>query len=102
MSTGWLRNYSAPRTLTVMPAKPPRPTLTIGEAARELGVSRRRVNALILEGRLPSEKVGRIRLIQRTDLGAVRDRKPGRPRTLGEAKVATHQRYGKAYAKLAK
>ena len=48
------------------------------EAAQELGVTRRRVQALIRSGRLKAEKVGRSYVIRPYDLEAVRCRKPGR------------------------
>ena len=53
--------------------------ITTNEAARDLGISRRRVQALITAGRLPSTKVGRDHLISWRDLDQVRDRRPGRP-----------------------
>ena len=55
--------------------------LTTKDAAARLGVSQRRVIALIQDGRLPAQKVGRDYLIQERDLKLVSDRKPGRPRT---------------------
>jgi excisionase family DNA binding protein len=48
------------------------------QAARELGVTRRRVQALIQSGRLKAKKVGRSYVIRPKDLEAVRVRKPGR------------------------
>lgn len=48
------------------------------EAAARLGVSQRRVVALIKAGRIPTTKVGRIHLIKPKDLEAVAERKPGR------------------------
>ena len=51
-----------------------------GEAARRLGVSDARVRALIESGRLKATKVGGAWLIDPKDLGAVKNRKPGRPR----------------------
>jgi excisionase family DNA binding protein len=53
--------------------------LTTKEAADSLGVSERRVRALITDKRLPAEKKGRDYLINEKDLKLVRDRKPGRP-----------------------
>ena len=53
--------------------------LTTTDAARRLGVSQRRVQALIGAGRLPAERYGRDWLIRVDALAAVRDRKPGRP-----------------------
>ena len=61
----------------------PKDLLTTVDAAAIIGVSRRRVLALITEGRLPAEKVGFQYLIKRKDLAKVKDRKPGRPRTKG-------------------
>lgn len=48
------------------------------EAATRLGVSQRRVVALIKAGRIPTTKLGRIHLIKPKDLEAVAERKPGR------------------------
>lgn len=53
--------------------------LTTAEAAARLGVSVRRVQALIEAGRLPARKYGRDWLIPETALAAVAERKPGRP-----------------------
>jgi excisionase family DNA binding protein len=54
--------------------------LTVEQAADELGVTTRRVRALIAAERLPARKIGRDWLVQRSDLEPVRQRKPGRPR----------------------
>ena len=48
-------------------------------AAAELGVSPRRILALITAGRLHATRLGRIWLIAPADLDAVRVRLPGRP-----------------------
>ena len=53
--------------------------LTTDDAAKRLGVSIRRVVALINSGDLPSSKIGRSHVIKETDLELVKDRKPGRP-----------------------
>lgn len=53
--------------------------LTTTEAATRLGVSPRRVQALIKAGRLPAQKLGRDWMIRAQDLKLVEDRKPGRP-----------------------
>lgn len=53
--------------------------LTTPEVAERLGVSIRRVQALIHDGRLPSQQFGRDHLIRESDLALVADRKPGRP-----------------------
>jgi excisionase family DNA binding protein len=54
--------------------------LTTQQAAERLGVSIRRVNALIQDGRLPAEKFGQVYMIKESDLKLVENRKPGRPR----------------------
>lgn len=53
--------------------------ITTREAAEVLGVSLRRVRALIEGGRLPSQQIGREHLIKKSDLELVRERKTGRP-----------------------
>ena len=53
--------------------------ITTKEAAKELGVTMRRVQALIKAGRLPAQKMGRYCIIRMADLDKVRVRKPGRP-----------------------
>ena len=55
--------------------------LTVSEAAARLGVSTRRVIALIDEGRgrLPATRFGRVWAIREVDLKLVKERKPGRP-----------------------
>ena len=54
--------------------------LTINQAAEKLKLSRRRVQDLITEKRLPAEKVGNLYLIKRDDLKLVENRKKaGRP-----------------------
>lgn len=59
--------------------------LTTKDAAARLGVTPRRVSALIAAGRLPAMKMGRDWLIAESDLALVAERKPGnhtgRPRT---------------------
>jgi excisionase family DNA binding protein len=54
--------------------------LTTAQVAARLGISRRRVLALIQSGRLPAQKVGRDWLIDPKDLSKVKIRKPGRPK----------------------
>lgn len=54
--------------------------ITVTQAAKELGVTRARVHALIGEGRIRAEKVGMQYLIRPKDLDKVRERKTGRPR----------------------
>jgi excisionase family DNA binding protein len=50
------------------------------EAADHLGISVRRVQALIQAGKLPGQKFGAAYMINEKDLKLVKDRKPGRPR----------------------
>jgi excisionase family DNA binding protein len=54
--------------------------LTTNEVAERLGVTRRRVLALIADERLPAQKFGRDYKIDERDLKLVADRKAGRPR----------------------
>jgi len=54
--------------------------LTTKDAAERLGISVRRVHALIESKRLPAHKLGRDYVIKEKDLKLVEDRKPGRPR----------------------
>jgi excisionase family DNA binding protein len=62
--------------------------LSVVQAAAELGITRRRVNALIVAGRLPAEKVGSYYVIRRADLAKVKDRRPGRPPAKGRSAKA--------------
>jgi excisionase family DNA binding protein len=50
------------------------------EAAQRLGVHRSRVHVLIREGRLPTQKIGGIYVIDENDLKLVEHRPTGRPR----------------------
>lgn len=54
--------------------------ITVQEAAKVLGVNIYRVHQIIRDGRLPSIKVGTIRLIRNDDLALVAHRKVGRPK----------------------
>ncbi|MCI0338817.1 MAG: helix-turn-helix domain-containing protein [Acidobacteria bacterium] len=54
--------------------------LTTNEAAKRLGVTVQRVHALIRDGRLPAELLGRDYVIREEDLALVAVRKPGRPK----------------------
>jgi excisionase family DNA binding protein len=54
--------------------------ISTSTAAQELGITQRRVLALIKAGRLPSMQLGREHLIKTKDLELVRVRKPGRPK----------------------
>jgi excisionase family DNA binding protein len=53
--------------------------LTTQKAAEALGVTPRRIRALIAAGRLDATLIGRDWLINPADLEKVRKRKPGRP-----------------------
>ena len=65
--------------------------ITTKVAAERLGISMRRVLALIKEGRLPSQQFGRDHLIKESDLELVKERKTGRPpKVKGENEI-----YGK-------
>jgi excisionase family DNA binding protein len=54
--------------------------ITTAEAASRLGISRRRVLALIHDGRLSAVRFGRDWLIRPAGLAAVAERRPGRPK----------------------
>jgi excisionase family DNA binding protein len=56
-----------------------RKLLTTNQAAKELKVTAIRIRAMIRDGRLKAEKMGRDYVIRESDLDTVRDRKPGRP-----------------------
>jgi excisionase family DNA binding protein len=60
--------------------------LTTPQVADRLGVSVRRVQALIHDGRLPSQQFGRDHLIKERDLKLVANRRPGRPNKITVAK----------------
>lgn len=50
------------------------------EAAEKLGVSLRRVQALVTSGRLPAQKIGNSYVVREEDLELVKERKAGRPK----------------------
>jgi excisionase family DNA binding protein len=54
--------------------------LTTKQAAQKLGITPRRVQALIEARRLPAQKFGRDYQIREKDLKLVENRKVGRPR----------------------
>ena len=54
--------------------------LTTKKVADRLGVTIRRVQALVTAGRLPAQRIGRDYLIREKDLRLVENRKVGRPR----------------------
>jgi excisionase family DNA binding protein len=53
--------------------------LTAQQVAERLGVTVRRVQAMIKDGRLPASRFGRALVIRESDLALVADRKTGRP-----------------------
>lgn len=56
-------------------------TITTAEAAARLGVTMRRVQAMIKKGLLPAQNIeGRVYLIDPADLAKFKPRKPGRPK----------------------
>lgn len=50
------------------------------EAAEKLGISLRRVQALVTSGRLPAQKIGNSYVMREDDLALVKERKAGRPK----------------------
>lgn len=54
--------------------------LTTKQAAERLGITPRRVQALVTAGRLPAQKFGRDYMIREKDLKLVEERKVGRPK----------------------
>lgn len=58
--------------------------LTTKEVAEKLGVSLRRVQAMIEAGRLPATKFGRDYMIREKDLKLVENRKVGRPKKISD------------------
>jgi excisionase family DNA binding protein len=54
--------------------------LTTKQVAERLGLTIRRIQALVTSGRLPAQKFGRDYQIKEKDLKLVKDRKVGRPR----------------------
>ncbi|MBI3425021.1 MAG: helix-turn-helix domain-containing protein [Acidobacteria bacterium] len=61
--------------------------ISTNEAAQSLGVTERRVRAMISDGKLPAQRIGRDYVINRSDLALVSDRKPGRPKKLDEGET---------------
>lgn len=60
--------------------------LTTREAAEILNISDARIRQLIYAGRIPSQKIGQMNLIKKSDLELVKDRKTGRPPKAKETK----------------
>ncbi|MFL6276701.1 MAG: helix-turn-helix domain-containing protein [Blastocatellia bacterium] len=69
--------------------------LTTSEAAERLGVNASRIRQLVLQGRLPAQKMGRDLFVDEKDLKLVVDRKPGRPSKAETAKVESGRKTGK-------
>jgi len=61
--------------------------ITTNDAAERLGVTVQRIHALIKDGRLPAERLGRDYVINEEDLALVAERKPGRPPLTDEEKA---------------
>ncbi len=53
--------------------------LSTTEVAERLGITSIRIRAMIRDGKLPAQKIGRDFVIKGADLELVKDRKPGRP-----------------------
>jgi excisionase family DNA binding protein len=70
--------------------------LTTSEVAARLGVTMKRVQAMIRDDRLPAEKMGRDYFIREADLKLVEDRKPGRPRKAQSAQASKQESEKKA------
>ncbi len=66
--------------------------LTTPEVAARLGISSRRVLALIATGRLPSQQFGRDHVVKESDLKLVEDRKTGRPAKAKPASAPARKR----------
>jgi excisionase family DNA binding protein len=56
--------------------------LTTKEAAEKLGITVRRVQAMIVDDRLKAQKLGRDYVIEEADLESVKERKAGRPKQI--------------------
>jgi excisionase family DNA binding protein len=55
--------------------------LTAQQVAERLGVTVRRVQAMVKDGRLPATRFGRALVIRESDLSLVQHRAAGRPKT---------------------
>jgi len=60
--------------------------LTTDQVAVKLGVSARRVLAMIRQGKLPAKRYGWAWLVEDKDLALVKNRKPGQPRKIKKEK----------------
>jgi excisionase family DNA binding protein len=61
--------------------------VSTSEAAEILGISRQRVLQLIQQGSLKATKLASVYLIKKSDLSAMKERKPGRPPTSTASKA---------------
>jgi excisionase family DNA binding protein len=61
--------------------------LTAAQAAERLGISVRRVQQLVKDGRLPAGQFGGALMIKEEDLKLVENRKVGRPRKTRDNKA---------------
>lgn len=75
--------------------------LTTEQVAEQLGISIRRVQAMVKAGRLPAERFGRALMIREGDLYLVADRKPGRPAKEQEFAPTPKKSLGRKEAKKA-
>ena len=76
--------------------KPLMAILTAAQAAERLGISVRRVQQLVKDGRLPAGQFGGALMIKEEDLKLVENRKVGRP---PKAKAETNSKARKKKAK---
>lgn len=69
--------------------------ITTKEAAERLGITQRRINALIKSGKLPAQIFGGSWMIEEKDLALVAERKPGRPPSAEKSEAKTKARPAK-------
>jgi excisionase family DNA binding protein len=74
--------------------KPRMAILTTAQAAERLGISVRRVQQLVKDGRLPAGQFGGALMINEEDLKLVENRKVGRPRKAEKASKKASKRKG--------
>jgi excisionase family DNA binding protein len=74
--------------------KPRMAILTTAQAAERLGISVRRVQQLVKDGRLPAGQFGGAFMIDEADLKMVENRKVGRPRKAEKASKKVSKRKG--------
>lgn len=72
--------------------KPRMAILTTAQAAERLGISVRRVQQLVKDGRLPAGQFGGAFMIEEEDLKLVGNRKVGRPRKAQSEKASKKAR----------